>query len=224
MHENTKRILTLILTLIIVITLIYAGITGIKCNDLQKVISEQDDTIAKLRKRLDDYDLELRMYKELNNDLDNTNPIAGYSSYLKTLGNQIKATNNVQIEQEDVVVVKESPEYLKISSTAYWNKYNRKCADGTEPIYGTLAGKTEWLGKSVRLYRVADDGDVGELIGTFTFHDVGYGQSTGYGSSSILKGKSLGTIELGQCIDIFISSESECITYGRKDVYMEWID
>ena len=109
------------------------------------------------------------------------------------------------------------PEYIKINSTGYWNKYNAHCADGTWPTPGVLAGKREWIGKSVDLYDMNHN-----HMGTYTFHDVGYGRSIGYGNSKLKEGKCLGDIEAGVTIDIFFSTESECNSYGRRDVYMVW--
>lgn len=113
---------------------------------------------------------------------------------------------------------------IKVSSTAYYDKYGtNSTADGTAPYYGVLAGKREWLGRSCQLYACNADGSVGKLIGSFTFHDTGYGASTGYGSSRILKGRCVGTIENGSCIDIFMRTYAECARYGRKNVYIKFL-
>ena len=114
---------------------------------------------------------------------------------------------------------KSDKQFISVDSTAYYNSNNSYCADGTWPVPGVLAGKREWLGRSVKLYDKNK-----KYMGTYTFHDVGYGQSTGYGKSRLLKGKMLGTIETGECIDIFFNTYNECINYGRKRVYMIWID
>lgn len=111
----------------------------------------------------------------------------------------------------------QEPEYIKINSTGYWNKYDAHCADGTWPTPGVLAGKREWIGKSVDLYDMNYN-----HIGTYTFHDVGYGRSIGCGNSKLKEGECLGDIEAGVTIDIFFSTESECNSYGRRDVYMVW--
>ena len=113
--------------------------------------------------------------------------------------------------------IEPEPEYIKVNSTGYWNKYNAHCADGTWPTPGVLAGKREWIGKSVDLYDIDHN-----YIGTYTFHDVGYGRSIGYGNSKLKEGECLGDIEAGLTIDIFFSTESECNSYGRRDVYMVW--
>lgn len=46
----------------------------------------------------------------------------------------------------------------------------------------------------------------------------------GVGESSILEGRSIGTIENGTCIDFFFESEADCINYGRRDVYIMILD
>lgn len=128
----------------------------------------------------------------------------------------------VTVEKNNVPEVAASyeepePEYIKVNSTGYFNKYNAHCADGTWPTPGVLAGKREWIGKSVDLY----DSEYNHM-GTYTFHDVGYGRSIGYGNSKLRKGACLGDIEAGVTIDIFFSTEVECNSYGRKDIYMVW--
>lgn len=126
----------------------------------------------------------------------------------------------VTVEKNDtpeVAASYEEPEYIKVGSTGYFNKYNAHCADGTWPEPGVLAGKREWIGKSVDLY----DSEYNHM-GTYTFHDVGYGKSIGYGNSKLRKGACLGDIEVGVTIDIFFNTEAECSKYGRKDIYMVW--
>lgn len=116
-----------------------------------------------------------------------------------------------------------SSSLLKVSSTAYYDKYyTNSSASGVRLYYGCLAGKVSWLGRSCELYSCNSDGSVGNKIGDFVFRDTGYGQSTGYGSSRILRGKSIGTIENGTCIDVFFNTYAECIRYGRKNVYIKW--
>ena len=120
------------------------------------------------------------------------------------------------LEEPIVEEITYEPEYVRINSTAFCDDI---LADGTDPHYGVLAGKREWLGKSVELYDIEYN-----YIGYFTFHDVGYGRSTGYGESKLIPGRSLGDIETGDVIDIWLSSEYECEMYGRKDIYMVWVE
>ena len=113
---------------------------------------------------------------------------------------------------------------IKISATCYYNEYDRPAASGRELVMGkSLAGMVEWLGRQVRLYRVNEDGSKGEFLGVYTFDDTGYGQETGQGQSKILEGKSIGTIENGTCIDVYMNTYADCCTWGRQDVYIEFI-
>lgn len=114
---------------------------------------------------------------------------------------------------------------IKVEATAYYDRYNRASASGRELIEGkSLAGKIAWLGKRVELYRCNSDGSVGEYLGIYQFDDTGYGQESGVGNSVILEGRSIGTIENGTCIDIYMNDYTDCITYGRKDLYIRFID
>lgn len=118
----------------------------------------------------------------------------------------------------------ESPMIL-VSSTAYYDKYNRKPASMRELIEGhSIAGKVSWLNKSVNIYKCNEDGTIGEFIGEYTFDDTGYGAESGVGESKILKGRTIGTIENGTCIDFFFDTEAECLEYGRRNVYIQFID
>lgn len=117
----------------------------------------------------------------------------------------------------------ESP-FIMLSSTAYWDEYNRRSASGRQLVQGhSLAGKVEWLGRICELYTYSEDGP-GEYLGVYRFDDTGYGAESGKGSSKILNGKTIGTIENGTCIDIYMNTESECINYGRRNVYIKFID
>lgn len=143
-------------------------------------------------------------------------------AWVMALGIEV-LTDEPDVEENDVPEVsatyEEEPQkdYIKINSTAYYNKYNAYCADGTWPKPGVLAGKTEWIGKSVELY----DSEY-NYMGDYTFHDVGYGKSVGYGRSVLHKGEALGDIEAGVTIDIFMNTLTECQSYGRKEIYLVW--
>jgi len=126
------------------------------------------------------------------------------------------------INEEFVTV--ENP-FVHVESTAYWNEYDRPCADTSTPQADlTLAGKISWLGKSCYLFRCNEDGTVGDCIGYYEFHDTGYGQESGEGSSAILSNRTVGTIENGTCIDIFMNTEEECVQYGRQDVFILFVE
>ncbi len=113
---------------------------------------------------------------------------------------------------------------IKISATCYYNEYNIPSANGRELGMGKyLAGMVEWLGRDVKVYRVNEDGSRGELIGVYKFDDTGYGSESGIGESKILEGKTIGTIENGTCIDVYMDTYEDCCTWGRQDVYIEFL-
>lgn len=81
--------------------------------------------------------------------------------------------------------------------------------------YHFCASRKEWIGKVIELNEVAEDGSIGEFIGHYVIEDVGYGFETGEGESSILNGKTKGSLELGYSIDVFCHTQHGCD---------EWID
>ena len=114
---------------------------------------------------------------------------------------------------------------IKVSSTAYYEKSSRHSASGRKLVEGySIAGMVKWLNKSVNIYKCNKDGSVGDLLGTYRFDDTGYGAESGMGDSKILDGRTVGTIENGTCIDFYYTTESECIDYGRRNVYIQFID
>lgn len=118
----------------------------------------------------------------------------------------------------------ESP-FIKLNSTAYYDEYNRPSASGRPLIENhSLAGKNEWLGRQVELYECTADGSVGNYLGIYTFDDTGFGVESGFGESNVLSGKTIGTIENGTCIDIYMNTYSECMNYGRNEVFIRFID
>ena len=107
-----------------------------------------------------------------------------------------------------------------VDSTAYYDIHHYGYgATGKSLVEGlTLAGPVKWLGKSAALY----DMDM-NYLGTYEFTDTGYGQPTGRGTSKLLKGKSIGTIENGTCIDIYFNTYADCVSWGRRKVYIKLI-
>lgn len=101
--------------------------------------------------------------------------------------------------------------YKKVSSTAYYNPNGNKTADCSDTIAGfTLAGMSEWLGKGCYIYNVAEDGSVGSCRGYYEFHDTGWGRD--------------GDIPRGETVDIYMTTKDECVTYGRQDIYILFVD
>ena len=113
------------------------------------------------------------------------------------------------------------PELKKMEATAYYDSYGHGYgADGTKLIEGvTLAARPCDLGKTFIVY----DEDY-FLIGISECRDTGYGQSTHYGQSRVLPGRSVGTIEAGECIDIYMTTYAKCKAFGRQTVYVQIID
>ena len=119
------------------------------------------------------------------------------------------------------VKANDQPMLRQIEATAYYDSYGHGYgADGRKLVEGlTIAGRPEDLGKTALLY----DEDM-RLIGIYEFRDTGYGQSTGRGQSRILKGRSIGTIEEGSCVDIYMSTKAKCIEWGRRKVYIQIVN
>ena len=100
------------------------------------------------------------------------------------------------------------PELKSINVTAYYSENPTGCR-GDRMREGIAAGRQEWYGKAIVLYK-DEDGKPGELIGVFEILDTGYGKDTGKGESRIKKGRHLGTIETGQTIDIYRLNYERC--------------
>ena len=107
-----------------------------------------------------------------------------------------------------------------IEATAYYDSYGHGYgADGRKLVEDlTIAGRICDLGKTALIY----DMDM-RLIGIYEFRDTGYGEPTGRGHSKILKGKSIGTIEAGECVDIYMKTKEQCKQFGRQKVYIQLI-
>lgn len=96
---------------------------------------------------------------------------------------------------------------FRIEATAYAATGN-PCADGSRPVAGlTVAGKKEWLGKTVLIYEDRE-GAVGELLMIGEVRDTGGDRR----------------IKAGRCIDIFMNSEAEALEWGRRSVYIVLVD
>lgn len=118
-------------------------------------------------------------------------------------------------EETTVAFVENVPvpqsELIQVECTAY-EPTGQRCADGTWPVEGdTLAGKREWIGRHVNMYFLD-----GTYIGTFTFHDTGFGHDP--------DGDGIGSIQDGSRIDYYMNTESECIQWGVKNVLIEFLD
>ena len=162
---------------------------------------------------------------------ENSTRLGGLKAGDKLIVNEDTGNGWVQVTYKDAqayvcsdFLVTEAP-MLLVSSTAYYDEYNRHSASMRELIEGhSIAGKVSWLNRSVNIYKCNSDGTVGDFIGTYTFDDTGYGAESGVGDSKILEGRTVGTIENGTCIDFFFDTEAECVDYGRRNVYIQFID
>lgn len=156
---------------------------------------------------------------------ENSTRLGGLKAGDKLIVNEDTGNGWVQVTYKDAqayvcsdFLVTEAP-MLLVSSTAYYDEYNRHSASMRELIEGhSIAGKVSWLNRSVNIYKCNSDGTVGDFIGTYTFDDTGYGAESGIGESKILEGRTVGTIENGTCIDFFFDTEAECVDYGRRNV------
>ena len=73
-----------------------------------------------------------------------------------------------------------------------------------------IASKREYLGYVAVVYHVADDGNVGDYIGTFPIDDIGYGAPTGFGRSEFYGRDSAGTVETGLTFDFRKPTNNAC--------------
>lgn len=162
---------------------------------------------------------------------ENSTRLGGLKAGDKLIVNEDTGNGWVQVTYKDAqayvcsdFLVTEAP-MLLVSSTAYYDEYNRHSASMRELIEGhSIAGKVSWLNRSVNIYKCNSDGTVGEFMGTYTFDDTGYGAESGVGESKILEGRTVGTIENGTCIDFFFDTEAECVDYSRRNIYIQFID
>ena len=104
-------------------------------------------------------------------------------------------------------------EPVKVRCTVYLDSGTTASGQTTRP--GIMASKPEWIGCVACVNAVNEDGSIGEFIGLYEILDTGYGAETGEGESQILKGRTLGTIETGDTVDIWMP------TSHQAD---EWID
>lgn len=162
---------------------------------------------------------------------ENSTRLGGLKAGDKLIVNEDTGNGWVQVTYKDAqayvcsdFLVTEAP-MLLVSSTAYYDEYNRHSASMRELIEGhSIAGKVSWLNRSVNIYKCSSDGTVGDFIGTYTFDDTGYGAESGIGESKILEDRTVGTIENGTCIDFFFDTEAECVDYGRRNIYIQFMD
>lgn len=86
----------------------------------------------------------------------------------------------------------------KLVEMTYYSYTGSTCANGKHPRYGVVAYSPEYIGYTAIIYSVSKNGTIGEKIGYFEIYDTGYGRKESNGK---------GTIQNGNCIDVFHGSD-----------------
>lgn len=108
-----------------------------------------------------------------------------------------------QTEQaEEVLAKQEEIQQLRQVEMTYYLKTGNPCANGEYPQEGMVAYSKEYIGCSVEIYTLDD-----VLIGTYRITDTGYGRTEANGK---------GTIQNGNCIDIFMDSHEHGLEFVKK--------
>jgi hypothetical protein len=99
----------------------------------------------------------------------------------------------------------------KLVEMTYYSYTGSTCANGKHPRYGVVAYSHEYIGYTAIIYSVSENGTIGEKIGYFEIYDTGYGRKESNGK---------GTIQNGNCIDVFHETDSDgkefISKYGNK--------
>lgn len=106
-----------------------------------------------------------------------------------------------------------------MQTTAYY--HGSITYSGERVREGIAAGKEEWIGEAAVIYEAIpqDDGyEAGELLGVYEIQDIGYGKSSGDGIPSKVRcdKDSRGTIERGECLDIYRESYDRCVDWMKQ--------
>lgn len=113
-----------------------------------------------------------------------------------------ESVNRSAIEERELIT---PTEVVQMQATAYC--LNGTTATGTQTRVGVAASKPEWFGRKVAVYRKGKDGYPAEKIGEYTIEDTG--------------GK---PIRNGSVIDLWFPTYDECIQFGRKNVFVYFLD
>lgn len=89
---------------------------------------------------------------------------------------------------------------IKTQVTCYIEA-GKKTSTGSLKMDKIIAASPEYVGRVAQVYKVDEDGGIGDFIGYFEVADTGYGAPTGYGKSIYPGKKSAGTIEMGLTVD-----------------------
>lgn len=80
--------------------------------------------------------------------------------------------------------------------------------------YGLVAGKKDWMGYTVEINVINEDGSIGEFVGYFEFADTGLGMDS--------DGDGIGdTIREGNSIDVWVNSLKDA--YAWRDKYGDYV-
>lgn len=115
-------------------------------------------------------------------------------------------------------------EPVKIRCTCYLDEGITASGCYTRPMI--MASQKRYLGYVACVNAVNEDGTIGEFLGYYEILDTGYGRETGWGESYIKKGKSVGTIEAGETVDIWmptIHQAEEWINLHGDYVYIKLV-
>lgn len=99
---------------------------------------------------------------------------------------------------------------LRIVEMTYYLPTRNVCANGKYPRKGIVAFQREYIGYTALIYSCDNEG-VGSLIGIYEIYDTGFGREELNGN---------GTIQNGNCVDIFVESDEQgkelIKKYGNK--------
>ena len=166
------------------------------------------DSTAMAYEAITETDVEADTKEDSGKRVSDILPAAGVAVVLNSIGEDIEIEDVGTIEHKELKAeAKKEPNVIKIRCTGYDDVGYTKSGEWTRE--GVIAGKEEWLHKKCKLYRINDDGSVGELIGEYTFLDTGYGIKTKTANGIE------GSLKLGKSIDVWHPSE---------DSIWDWMD
>ena len=190
--------------------------------------AEERETIIQDEKRYyadqsEHYYTDLEDYREYREERD---------QYLENLEKEndipeIITIPEIKENRETTVPYGDDPaDMMLMSTTAYY--HGRITYSGQEVREGIAAGKEEWIGEAAVIYEAIPRGDgyeAGDLLGVYEIQDIGYGRSSGDGiPSSVRSDKdSRGTIERGECLDIYRESYERCVEWMKQTGGMVYV-
>ena len=115
---------------------------------------------------------------------------------------------------------------MLMNTTAYY--HGQITYSGQAVREGIAAGKEEWIGEAAVIYEAIPRGDgyeAGDLLGVYEIQDIGYGKSSGDRIPSKVRSDkdSRGTIERGECLDIYRESYDRCVEWMKQTGGMVYV-